>query len=69
MTMFVNISRFPYSICQLFAQIARWGHPCTLDTILVFLFDFVFVKDKKTEVQIPVHTNNLSVAKSMTKSF
>ena len=49
MKMFVNIARL--DICQLFTQSVRRGHPCTLDTFLVFLFVLRF--------NVPV--NNFSV--------
>ena len=44
MKIFVNVARL--EICQLFTQGTSRGHPCTLDTFLVYLITSVFTLDK-----------------------
>ena len=41
MKIFVNAARF--EIDQLFTQVGRRGHPCTLDTFLVLGLFFIFL--------------------------
>ena len=43
MKMFVNIARLDKR--QLCTQSTRWGHPCTLDTFLVFKSCFVLLRE------------------------